>query len=1128
MAAIFNIYNKLESTYWKPVNFNVVGDQVNVKKIPILFDNGMYFYLHTFLKNSNDFTFNKKTGTFLTNFLYNSYFLKNNVNPSINNELTKIESPITSSENSVYSIYNANSSIPNNPTVLKNSEQLNFSKVDTIEFLFKNDYVVVKNIYGRVLTSDYIGVNGISFKTEEYPPADNQKFDYFLGNNSIVLFEYKKNYTNILIKNSTSNTLVLSSISLTSTNNLPETSILKFTSYDKKVLNIDNSVYDSYIVKYKTDPTKNENNLEIDYSFSNQNLLSQNYLGLFPVENPDIQEKECLYDFQIQGLKNYQTPEYKYTTANPLLTASPSIRRIYNKIFSGTNQNKGYEKLFLGFQSDTKEYTFTTDDENLFYYPPTCNREPLSSVGLIEDGAIAGEVPFTSDRISIYRTNYEEQIPGGPQPKSITKYDNTWLCSWLSGTNLGDKVWFDRYYNSAYYTLDQALTAKTMVYNQSLSANVPFTFDVPSSIILEPGVLYKYDRSGKQNSIDFIKHLDSDINNPLGAKVLSITSWLSSPLIDDSNYKNNGLVFFNAPENFKEDYWVLNGTNHAVFPTKTSLLQKSRFTISMWLNVDDWNNIYGDQIFGNYYESGFGLINDGALNVPLFTITNTASAVVYNINYKFTKLSEIPLPVNTNNSYSFIQRLPDYSYWVFDSKQKTGIKYNPINNIVASISSLPPSVITNIDQIELDSDQNFYFYDNTLKSFLKINQLGEFISQGSFSLDSGINRIEIDNNNVLLGIYGNASTIDNNNNVWEVVGGNLYKNQQIYANVGVTQQIICDSENNLWIAHEQDKISKLNTISGLFEFSSRLGKNSGKPLNPCVSSERFRYINLLKIPKNTKSCDQSSSYENNLIIVDTRDNSIYTLDSTGYLLSKLDLIALLSDPKISLNFYANGDFSGYQFARKFGGINKLLSWKLKIAEPNGNNYKLISLSNNVNSLPKGWHNFSLVFDSLNGIAKSYIDSIEVNNVSFEPRRYQVYYDYRSSLLLGAATIKNTTLNDIIGIDNSNKFIGSVADLRMYSKALTQGEVEQIYFASNFADSRKDLNWNVRVGDRNFLEEIEYFYKAQLPGSKSKYFNINIHNLNIDNNIKMILEEAIKTNISKIIPAESSLYKINWM
>jgi hypothetical protein len=99
---------------------------------------------------------------------------------------------------------------------------------------------------------------------------------------------------------------------------------------------------------------------------------------------------------------------------------------------------------------------------------------------------------------------------------------------------------------------------------------------------------------------------------------------------------------------------------------------------------------------------------------------------------------------------------------------------------------------------------------------------------------------------------------------------------------------------------------------------------------------------------------------------------------------------------------------------------------------------------------------------------------------------------------------------------------------MYSNSLTNGEIEQIYFSSEFSDPRKDLIWNTRVGDRNYIEEIEYWYKAQLPGSKSKYFNINIHNLNIEENVKEVLENAIRASINKIIPAESSLYKIKWM
>ncbi|NBO98602.1 MAG: hypothetical protein EBU90_00475 [Proteobacteria bacterium] len=1128
MSATFSIYNILSATYWKPVDFNVVGEQFDVKKTPLLLDNGMYFYLHDSLSNAVDFTFNRKTGTFLTSLFYNSYFLTNKKNPEITEELTKIESPIVNDTGNIVTFYNSNSALPNNPTVLKDTLGEIFGKNDVFTFNFVNGKVTVKNKLGNLLTANYFGTNGLVFSPQIYPPAQTQLFDYFIGDSSIILFKSDTNYTNIVAKG-TNNIYVLSSVSLAKNSSLPSNAIFSFVSYKKNTINFENDVSDSFMVKYKTNPIVYNNILDVDYDFSNNNLLSQNYLGLFPVENPNVTDVDCVYDLQIHGLKNYQTPEYKYTTANPLTGYSSSVRRVYNKIYTGTNQIKGYDKLCLGFNADTKEYKFKVNQETPFYYPSTCNRVSLANSGLIEDGATAGELPFTSDRIYVYRKNYEETIPGEPQPKSITKYDNVWLCSWLSGSNLGNKIWLDRYYNAAYYTLDQALTAKAVVYNPALYPNKPFTYDVPSTIILEPGVLYKYNRTGKESSKNFLPYLDQDRNLPNGAKLLSITNWSSAVLVDDSNYHNNGLIFFNVAENLKGSYWVLDGTNHAVFPSKSSLLQKSRLTVSMWLNVDDWSNIYGDQIFGNYYDSGFGLVNEGALGAPILTITNVGSAVAYNLNYKFNKLSEIPLPANSSSEYTFIQRLPDYTYWVFDSNNKTGVKYNAINNIVGGLSSLKTR-LSGIDQVEIDAYQNFYFYDNTTKSYVKTDGNGKLITQQYFALNSGYNRIEIDNkNNNVIGIYGNASVIDNYNNIWEVVGGNLYKNRQVFANIGPTQQLTCDAANNIWISHNQDTISKLNTITGLFDFSFRVGKESAAPLNPCKSQERFRYMDFVKVPKgNSQTCDKSIAYEDNIIIIDTRDNEIYTIDQTGNLLSKLDLRGILSDPSIKLDFYAKGDFTGYQYLRKFGGNVRRLSWKFKVAEPNGNNSKLLSLNYAVSALPKGWHNFTFVFDSLKGNAKYYIDSIPVDSVSFAPLKYQLYYDYRSSLLLGAATIKNTTLNDVIGIDDSYKFIGNVSELRMYSKALTNGEIEQLYFSSDFADARKDLNWNMRVGNRNFIEEVEHWYKMQLPGSKSKYFNINIHNLNIDENIKKILENSLKASISKIIPAESSLYKINWM
>jgi hypothetical protein len=1130
MSVAFKTYNTLSATYWKPVDFNIVGNQFDVKKQGLLFDNGMCFYLHNALLNPSDFTFNRKTGTFLTGLMYNSYFLNNYKNPDIVQDLTKIESPIQTLSGKIITFYNSNTALPNNPTVLKESINTFYTSNDVFTFDFSyNNKVTIKNKLGNYLTANFFGNNGLIFKPKIYPPSQTQLFDYILGNDNIILFKTDTNYTNIVAKDKNNN-FVLSSVNITKQDKFPSNAFIKFVSYVKNEIKFDNSIANSYYIQYKVNPIYYKNILDIDLDFSNKNLLSQNYLGLFPVENPIKNDKDCFYDLQIHSLKNYQTPEYKYTVSNPLTGLSPAIRRVYNKIYTGTNQSKGYDKVYLGYNADTKEYHFKVNQETPFYYPSVCNKVTLQNSGLIEDGATAGELPFTSDRISVYRKNYEEYIPGQPQPASIKKYDNVWLCSWLSGSNFGNKIWLDRYYNAAYYTLDQAMTAKSVVYNPSLYKDKPFTYDVPSTMILEPGVLYKYFKTGQDSSKAFITHFDEDKNKPNGAKLLSITNWTSSVLIDDSKYHNNGIILFNNPENLKGNYWIMDGTNHAAFPSKTSLLERSKLTVSMWLNVDDWNNIYGNQIFGNYYDSGFGLINEGSMGAPILTITNTGSAVAYNLNYKFYKLSEIPLPANYNSKYTFIQRLPDYSYWVFDAVNKTGVKYNAINNIVGNLSSLKTQ-LNQIDQVEIDSYQNFYFYDNSKKSYIKTDANGNFITQVSLGgNNSGFNRIEIDNKtNTVIGIYGNTSVIDNYNNIWEVVGGNLYKNRQVFANIGPTQQLTCDATNNIWISHNQDSISKLNANTGLFEFSFRLGKNTAAQLDPCKGQERFIFMNFVKASKgNIQTCDKNITYEDNLIVINTRYNEIYTLDQTGNILSKIDIRGLLSDPKITLNFYANGDFTGYQYLRKFGGTVKKFSWKFKISEPNGNNSKLLSLNYAVSSLPAGWHHFSFMFDSMKGFAKYYIDSILVDKVNFEPLRYQLYYDYRSSLLLGAATIKNTTLNDIIGIDDSYKFIGKVSDLRLYSKSFTDGELEQLYFSSDFADARTDMSWNMRVGNRNFIEEISHWYKAQMPGSKSKYFNINIHNLNINNDIKKIIEDSLKLNVEKIIPVESSLYKINWM
>jgi hypothetical protein len=215
--------------------------------------------------------------------------------------------------------------------------------------------------------------------------------------------------------------------------------------------------------------------------------------------------------------------------------------------------------------------------------------------------------------------------------------------------------------------------------------------------------------------------------------------------------------------------------------------------------------------------------------------------------------------------------------------------------------------------------------------------------------------------------------------------------------------------------------------------------------------------------------------------------------------------------RIGSNYYNNG---------KTVSSTYLTYWDNDLVfKKNSLLFKTLSSSANINSL-KSFHDGSIL------IAGYYIDTIKVDEVGFTPAIYQLYYDYRSPLLIGATSIRNYTLNDIIGIDDDYKFIGKVSDLRMYSKSLTPGEIEQLYFSSDLVEGRKPLIWNIRTGERNYIEEIQHWFQMQLPGSKSKYFNINIHNLNAPEEVKTLIENSLKSNIYKLAPANTSLYKIN--
>lgn len=1110
----------ISSIYCYPINFNLTGDQYTTKQTPIYFDNGLFFNVHEFLKNAEDIKINKKSGMFLTNLLSAKEIFSSNSIPKDSEKLEFIKSPIVDVDGKIISL--SGSSTINQGWFQFNKSS--YSQQDSFKFIFENDYVYIEAEDEKYLT---VSNNDLYFDNKNILNINNQKFNYFLGDESIILFQYNSNYSKVVTKSSNKR-YVLGNYSTGSNLTIPLNTIIKFVSYKEENLNYDN-IKNSFFVTYKTSPLLNQKEI-IPTTESFEDFYKQNYLSLFPVEYPIIKDDIVTYNLQIHGLKNYQTPEYNYSKGAKYIPETSVVRRLYRNIFTGTNQNRGSDKLYLGYTSNTYEKSFQPDTETTFRYPPISNRLPINYSGLIEDGAYAGETPYISDRICFKNINYSETtFNGNVALSSIRRETGTWLCSWLYQSPNGSK-WMDRYYNSAYYTIEQALSASIFIYNKKLHKDIPTeVWDIDSELILEPDNQYSFFRAGKETSIKFLEFLNSDTNNPLGAKVLDINNFENSPLNDSSNYKNNGLLFNTKSENLNKDYIVLDGTNHSIFPAKNILLERNYLTLSLWINVKDWGNITGDQIIGNYYESGFGLINESSLTAPILSLIDSTSGIAYNLNYRLLQLDNIDLPKIVNAEYNFVQRLQDYSYWIIDAKNRNLRKYN-VEGKIQYQTTIPLASATYINQVEIDKNENLYLYDSSNGKIAIVNTFGVCFS--AININKNYNRIEINLNSQIVPSYGTCSCIDKDNNLWDVVGGNLYKNGIIYANVGPMQQIVCDASNNIWMVHIKDKITKFNIATESFEFTKRFGRNIFLPDDCFEYEEQYRFLNFIKSPKLQKGCVETNDKTEDLaVLIDDIDKQIYLLTADGFLVSRLNLNALFVTDRETVNDFRNfkalGDFTGYQYLRKYSTARKNLSWKFKIAEPNGRTGSLFKLEYDVKDLPPGWHNFTFVFDSQNGNAKYYIDTFLVDVVSFEKNKYQIYYDYKSSILLGAANIKNFTLNDILKVDDAYKFVGEIGRIVMFNKALTKGQIEQIYYSSDFAIDRSAIDWNISLGERNYIEEIEHWFKMQLPSNKSKFFNLNIHNLNAPDDVKALIEESIKINIEKISPAHTKLYSINW-
>lgn len=457
---------------------------------------------------------------------------------------------------------------------------------------------------------------------------------------------------------------------------------------------------DTMWVKYKPDLIV-QNSMEIDDSVDQlfdsslePNLPAQNYYYMnsyvYLANNYLINSQYCnltgnemLIDYT--PLKNQLTPEGRQSESSPhslagtndfclgFASRTNTEFRTYHKIFSGTNQNRGDDRLYLGYTSYNDTVHLPGDNVTYFHMPeslspyywmninyrrvpdyvwdrdfyPSYQRLPVAVtkskgfnyedyVGLISSGAIAGDDPMTSDKIFKMRADYryfsnwgDSGRPGnrGTDAEGFNVGDNfhgTWLCSWLQSA-MEDKydikygpVWMDRYYDdSKFSTISEVLEKPASCVEKYIDGHSLYGkkgyFDAPSQMTLDRGVLYAYHHIGQKDNQRIIKTYDQYIVQSGLDNFTSIVSGVKTP---GSTGEDGDYVVY-----------PIDGTTYGT--SKAPDPPYGDFRLSFWVHSDDWNNKFGHQIMGNYVNEGFAVVNDDTIT-PVMTFIDTDNIKITN------------------------------------------------------------------------------------------------------------------------------------------------------------------------------------------------------------------------------------------------------------------------------------------------------------------------------------------------------------------------------------------------------------------------------------------------------------------------------------------------------------------
>ena len=860
------------------------------------------------------------------------------------------------------------------------------------------------------------------------------------------------------------------------------------------------------------------------------------------------------YDVDILPLKNQLTPEGKGSKTNVFSTTEDAVtHRKYNKLHTGSNQEHGMYNVFAGYNTGVKEVQFHADKLTYFHIPYTITpytRLSIHDAKLVEAGAVAGDRPATSDKLFIKKSeSYTNEL--------MPQTDNTWACSWLSGNEdlNGTPVWVDRYYNPGRLTKTVALTSDIVQVVDDWSAAVEYlsaqdfsVFDVRSNLVFEKGTAYAYHHVGQNESKKIIdkcsyKLLFNDIEKYKDKDDVDIDVTDSIYNFDNNQY---GVVSQPVPDH------------------------QGTFDINLWIKCKDWTKPFGNQIFGNYIDTGFGILNEEVIT-PTFIIPKNTSVEVYNTD--FVKLDTHTLDKNielfkknpSTGGYYIVD-----NEWVLYEYNHDGVLKNKVD-----LSSKVSGTTISAASMDVDSSNVYvcttsgeaitYTEDynaNTQACVIKYNlanQTSEVIRVSAFQSANastkgdaltgfqiaapntsshplfGTNPIVVaaavkTTTNGVSAINNNF-VIDNDGDPWFVANNYAwtYDRDLSGSAYSVVQALSCgksivginvDLDNNVWALYDQNNIAKLDKDRNVLFTTS---------LTATPSAYNSRNINFVYEFDNNGYNGYATVFNEvsgagNIIKIDLDTGTVNDVIDTTISTGKTGGVDSLSGVK---------SFDGFETLRRYhrNDVNKL-KFKLAVVEQfntatTAGAYTTHTLTYTTSGLDNANHNFHIKFNAETGEYKLYVDSLEQDSISLSATKYSFLPVFDSNVAIGTTPYLNNILLSKYTKQPAYHKAGDITltNIKVYDNNIPYYEIKSHY---RMLANIEPVNFDIAIGNRNYLDEIERTFKFKIPGRKSEQLNIDVRGTQVtDNTLKNDLADIIVEELSKITPMYTKINKVKW-